>query len=150
MRAEWRNTGSLRFLNELMMTKKAKTISWIAQVVAAVILAQALFFKFSGAPESVALFEALDAEPWGRLGTGAIEAIAVLMLLLPRYAAIGGVLGAGLMAGAVGSHLTELGIEWQGDGGLLFGLAVTTLVASLIVVFLRRRCLPIVGALFRA
>lgn len=132
------------------MTGKAKAISWIAQIVAAVILAQTLIFKFSGAPESVALFEALDAEPWGRLGTGVVEAIAAMLLLRPRYAAIGGVLGAGLMAGAIGSHLTKLGIEWQGDGGLLFGLAVTTFVASLVVVFLRRRSLPVVGRFFRA
>lgn len=131
------------------MTKKANTISWIAQVVAAVILGQTLFFKFSGAPESVALFEALDAEPWGRFGSGALELLAVVLLLRPQLAAVGGVLSAGLMAGAVGSHLTKLGIEWQGDGGLLFGLAITTLLASLTVVFLRRRCLPIVGAFFR-
>ncbi|MCA8961282.1 MAG: DoxX family protein [Planctomycetes bacterium] len=128
------------------MSKPARTVSWIAQLVSAVILGQTLFFKFSGAEESVALFETLGAEPWGRYGTGAAEAVAVVLLLLPRTAALGALLGVGLMVGAIGSHLTKLGIEWHGDGGLLFGLAVTTLVASLVVLWLRRGQLPLIGA----
>ena len=132
------------------VTGKAKTFSWIAQVVAAVILGQTLFFKFTGAEESIALFEKLGAEPFGRYGTGILELIAVGLLLRSRTAALGAVLSAGLMVGAVGSHLGPLGIEWYDDGGFLFALAVTTLVCSSLVVFLRRSELPVVGGLFAA
>ena len=125
-------------------SRSATVTSWIAQVAAAAILGQTLFFELTGSPESVAIFEALGAEPWGRLGTGTLEAVAVVLLLVPRTAALGGVLGLFLMMGAIGSHLVELGIEVQGDGGTLFVMAVVTLAASATVVVLRRRSLPFV------
>lgn len=128
------------------MHKRVALVSWILQLVAAVILGQTLFFKFTGAEESKFIFEALGAEPWGRFGTGAAELVAVLLLLTGRTAVYGALLAAGLMAGAIGSHLTKLGIEVQGDGGLLFGLAVTVLVASGAILVLRRVQLPVVGA----
>jgi hypothetical protein len=53
----------------------------------------------------------------------------------------------GLMVGAIGSHLAVLGIEIRGDGGLLFGLAVTCFVGSAIVLLIRRAQIPIVGRL---
>jgi len=128
----------------------ASTVSWIAQIVAAVILGQTLFFKFSAAPESVYIFEKLGAEPWGRIASGVFELIAVVLLLTPRTAALGGVLAMGVMAGAIGSHLTKLGIEIvvnsESDGGLLFALACVTFVAGALVAWLRRTQLPIVGA----
>ena len=122
--------------------------AWILQLVAAAILAQTLFFKFSGAPEAVALFEQLGAEPWGRIGVGLLELVAVVLLLVPRTAGLGGLLGLGLMVGALFSHATRLGIEVQDDGGALFAMAVVTLVASGLVVFLRRCELPVVGGRF--
>ena len=133
-------------MKEMQTPRKMRILGWSAQAVAAVILGQTLFFKFTAAPESVALFEALGAEPWGRLGVGVLEAVAVALLLIPRTAALGGVLGVGLMAGALGAHFTELGIEVQGDGGTLFVLAVVTLIASATVVAVRRCQLPVVGA----
>ena len=57
-------------------------------------------------------------------------------------------LAVGLMGGAIMSHLTRLGIEVQGDHGLLFKLALTVLVAALVVLFIRRRELPIIGDRF--
>jgi hypothetical protein len=127
---------------------KALVFSWVLQIVAAAILAQTLFFKFTGAEESVYIFTTLGAEPWGRIGSGLAELLACLLLLVPATSALGALLAAGLMAGAIGAHLTRLGIEVQGDGGLLFGLAVTVLVASVGVVFLRRVQIPVVGTLF--
>jgi hypothetical protein len=121
-------------------------VSWVFQLIAAGILAQTLFFKFTGAEESRFIFRTLGAEPWGRVATGCAELVAVLALLRSRTAVLGALLSLGLMAGAIGSHLTRLGIVVQGDGGLLFGLAVTTFASSLIVVFLRRRQIPVVGA----
>jgi uncharacterized membrane protein YphA (DoxX/SURF4 family) len=133
---------------DTMMPGRAATItSWVAQVVAAAILGQTLFFKFNGAAESRYIFTTLGIEPWGRYGTGVLELVAVTLLLMPRTAALGAVLAAGLMAGALLAHVTRLGIEVQGDHGLLFGLALTVFIASLVVLTLRRRELPIIGAL---
>lgn len=117
----------------------ARRLDLAARLVAAGILGQTLFFKFSGAAESRWIFETLGAEPWGRLGTGALEAVAVVLLLLPRTAALGALLATGLMAGAIGSHLTLLGIEVQGDGGLLFALACVTAACGAGVVLRRRQ-----------
>jgi len=130
------------------LTKPALILSWGCQILAAIILGQTLFFKFTGAPESVYIFATLGAEPWGRIGSGILELIAVLLLLYPKTPALGAALAAGLMVGAIGAHLTRLGIEVQGDKGTLFGLAVATLVTSAIVVALRRRELPLIGQLF--
>jgi DNA-binding transcriptional ArsR family regulator len=120
------------------LTSRARVASWCCQVLVAAILAQTLFFKFTGAPEARAIFEALGAEPWGRIGTGVAELAAALLLLVPGTAVFGALLTLGLMAGAIGSHLLVLGIESAGDGGLLFGLALVCLVASALVVWLRR------------
>jgi len=91
-----------------------------AQLVAAAILFQTLFFKFSAAPESVYIFTTLGIEPWGRLGSAVAELIAVILLLWPRFAALGALLGLGMMSGAILSHLTKLGIVVQDNGGTLF------------------------------
>ncbi len=129
-----------------MLGKGATIVSWISQLVAAAILGQTLFFKFTGAEESKYIFTTLGMEPWGRIGTGVAELIAVILLLNPKTPAIGAVLAMGLMGGAIMGHLTKLGIEVQGDHGLLFKLAITVLVAATLVAFLRRKELPIVGA----
>lgn len=125
---------------ELSGTKKVA--SWVMQLVAAVILGQTLYFKLTAAPESVYIFSTLGLEPAGRIGSAIAEGIAVVLLLLPRRAALGALLALGVMAGAIVSHLTKLGIEVQGDGGLLFGLALTVAVAALVVLALRWRELP--------
>ncbi len=127
------------------LSKNALKLSWACQIAAAIILGQTLFFKFTGAPESVYIFSTLGAEPWGRIGSGVMELLAVILLLNPKTPALGAGLAIGLMGGALGAHLTKLGIEVQGDGGTLFGLAVTTLVSALIVLLIRRRELPLVG-----
>lgn len=122
-----------------------KFISWGARVIAAGILLQTLFFKFTAAPESVYIFETLGVEPWGRIGSGVVELIAAILLLIPSTAAIGGLVASGVMLGAIGSHLTQLGIVVQDDGGTLFALAVITLVLALVTVTLHRKDLPLVG-----
>lgn len=126
-------------------SRAATIVSWIARLVAAGILLQTLWFKFTGAPESVYIFGTLGVEPWGRITTGVFELIAAALLLWPRTAAWGALLAAGLVAGAIMSHLAFLGIEVQGDGGLLFGLAVIVLAASLLVLWLHRGQLPVIG-----
>lgn len=127
------------------LTGAPRVASWIAQLAVAAILAQTLFFKFTAAPESVWIFETLGIEPWGRIGSGVAELVAAVLLLIPATAALGGLLALGVIAGAIVSHLTKLGIEVQGDGGLLFGLALAVFAGSLLVVWLRRAQLPLVG-----
>jgi putative oxidoreductase len=120
-------------------------LSWLLQVVVAVILLQTLFFKFTGAEESVYIFTLLGAEPVGRYGSGVMELVAAVLLLLPPTVAVGALLGVGVGVGAVFSHLAVLGIDVKGDGGLLFGLACVVLVASALVLAIHRRELPVVG-----
>ena len=130
------------------LTPAARRISWAAQLVVAAILLQTLFFKFTGAPESIYIFQTLGLEPVGRIGSGIVELIASVLLLVPGTAALGALLAAGVIVGALGAHLTKLGIEVQGDGGLLFALALVVFVASLLILWLRRAELPLVGARF--
>lgn len=123
-------------------SRNALRLSWVAQIIAAVILGQGLFFKFTGAPEAIYIFERLGVEPWGRYATGIVELAAVVLLLIPRTAGVGALLAIGLMIGALGSHLTVLGINVQGDGGLLFGMGIVTLIAAVIVARIRRSEIP--------
>ena len=130
--------------------KAQMAVSWVLQLVAAGILLQTLFFKFSGAPESVYIFSTLGAEPWGRLGSGFVELIAAILLLVPATTTIGAALALGVMAGAIVSHLTVLGLEIQDDGGLLFGLALLVFVTSAVILVLRRTEIPVIGMWLRA
>jgi hypothetical protein len=123
-------------------------LSWALQLAAAGILLQTLFFKFTGAEESVYIFTTLGAEPWGRIGSGIVELIASVLLLVPATASLGAVMALGVMAGAILSHLTVLGIEVKGDGGLLFGLALIVFASSAIVLAIRRAQLPVLGHYF--
>jgi putative oxidoreductase len=123
-------------------------ITWILRIVAAVILLQTLFFKFTGAPESIYIFTKVGAEPWGRIGSGVVELIAAVLLLIPRTSWLGAVIAMGVMTGAIISHLTLLGIEVQGDKGLLFFLALTVFVISAAIVFISRTQLPLIGERF--
>ena len=130
------------------LTRLQSLSSWLLQLLVAGILLQTLFFKFSGAEESVYIFSTVHAEPWGRIGSGVIELIASILLLVPSTVTLGAVLTLGTMAGAILTHLTVLGIEVKGDGGLLFGLALTAFTSSAIVLLIRRAQLPVVGRYF--
>ncbi len=114
-------------------------ISWILRIAAAAILLQTLYFKFTGHPESVELFTKLGVEPWGRIGTGVIELITGIILLIPATAFIGAFLGIGLMSGAILSHLTVIGIESKGDGGQLFMLAIIVIILCIAIVLIHKQ-----------
>lgn len=121
-------------------------IAWICRVAAAVILLQTLFFKFTAAPESVYIFTKVGLEPWGRIGSGAAELIAAILILIPATTWLGAGLALAVMAGAIFSHLTVLGVVVMNDGGLLFGLALAVAACSVVLLFLQRRRVPIIGA----
>ncbi|WP_138990925.1 DM13 domain-containing protein [Larkinella sp. C7] len=113
--------------------KLTSLVLWLARLVAAGIMLQTLFFKFTAAPESVYIFSTLNMEPGGRIASGVAELLASVLLLIPRTSWMGALLGVGIMIGAIGAHLTVLGVEIQGDGGLLFAYALTVLVTCLYV-----------------
>jgi hypothetical protein len=129
-----------------MLTRNQLIVSWILQVIVAVILFQTLFFKFTGAEESVYIFSTLGAEPWGRIASGVFELVAVILILYPPTVVFCALLALGVISGALASH-TILGLVVKDDGGLLFALAMTVFVASAVIVCLRRAELPILGAL---
>src|SRR5271170_6095243 len=104
---------------------------WVLRLLAADILLQTLYFKFTAHPQSVHLFTVLGMEPWGRIGTGVLELIASILILYPRTTGYGALLGLGLMAGAIFFHLTKLGIKFDGDYGL-FAYAVIVFIACAI------------------
>ena len=118
------------------------TFSWVLQVSIAAVLLQTLFFKFSGAAESIYIFSKLGVEPVGRYASGIAELVAAGLLLVPGFAPYGALLSLAVITGAIISHLTVLGIEVRGDGGLLFALAVVVFACSLGVLALRWRELP--------
>lgn len=120
-------------------------LSWVLRITAAIILLQTLFFKFTAAPESVYIFTKVGAEPWGRIGSGVVELIAAILILAPRFTWLGSLLAIGVMAGAILSHITVLGIEVQGDKGLLFALALIVFVCSTANLLLHRSEIPVVG-----
>ena len=109
----------------------------IAGFVAAIILLSTLYFKFTGHPESVELFSKLGVEPWGRWATGILELIASLMLFVRRTSGLAALMGAGIMVGAIASHLLIIGIDTNGDGGDLFYMAIAVFVCCAFVVLNR-------------
>jgi hypothetical protein len=143
-------------------TTPVLVVSWICRIVAAIILLQTLFFKFTAAPESVYIFTKLgtfihtyipfasitSVEVSGRIGSGIMELIAAVLLLTPRFVWAGAILAIAATGGAIVSHLTFLGIEVQEDKGLLFFLAITVVVTSAIALYLHRMQVPLLGERF--
>jgi uncharacterized membrane protein YphA (DoxX/SURF4 family) len=133
------------------MTEKNKNIlAWGLRLVAAVIMLQTLFFKFTGAEESVYIFSTLGLEPWGRIGTGVMELIASILILVPKTTALGALLAIGIMGGAIFSHLFFLGISVQRDNGQLFVYALLVFLSALTLLYMYRHEIPIWNRLARA
>ena len=103
--------------------------SWVP----ALILLQTLYFKFSAHKESVYIFQQMGMEPWGRIGSGVIELIVAIFLLIPITRPFAAFVGMGVLSGAIFFHLTSLGIVVMDDGGVLFIFAVVSFVCLLVV-----------------
>ena len=121
---------------------KNSILIWIVKLTAVIILVQTLYFKFTGAEESVYIFSTLGVEPYGRIGSGIIELIASILILIPRTTLLGALLGFGAMLGAIVSHLLILGIEVKNDGGTLFILAIITFLCCLVLIYNQKHKLP--------
>lgn len=120
-----------------------KRVILVLRIIAALILLQTLFFKFTGAPESKFIFSTLGIEPWGRWFAGVSELIASILLLVPVTQLLGALMALGIMAGAIASHILILGVEVQDDGGFLFALALTVSVCSSMIIYLDRAQIPV-------
>ena len=121
---------------------KRKHFLVILRLAIAIILLQTLRFKFTAHSDSVYIFETLGLEPYGRIGIGMLELIAGILLFIPRTVWAGALLSLGLMAGAVFSHLMQLGIVVNNDKGVLFITAVVTSVLSAILLYMVRKEIP--------
>lgn len=143
------------------LSKPLGITSWILQLVAAFIIGQTLFFKLTGAPETIALFEVVGGEPFMRYASALLELVAVVLLLIPRLAAVGGLAALVVMTGAIGAHVTKLGVSIDPEalgkpdleplaGPSLFVMAVVAWLSGAAVAVIRRRQLPVVGARFGA
>lgn len=131
------------------MSKTTNIILWILRIITAVILLQTLFFKFTAAEESVYIFTTVGMEPWGRIGSGIVELIASILLLIPRTSWLGALLALGTISGAIFFHLTKLGIEVKGDGGYLFILAIVVFICSLVIAWFSRNQIPVINRLIK-
>jgi uncharacterized membrane protein YphA (DoxX/SURF4 family) len=120
-------------------------ILWIFRLLAAVIMLQTLYFKFSAHPQSVHLFTILGMEPWGRIGIGVLELIASGLILWPRTTGYGALLGLGLMSGAIFFHLTKLGIKFDGDYGLFTYAVLAFFSCAVLVLFYKKDLLRQAG-----
>lgn len=124
------------------LDRRQKIASWVCSLVAAGIMIETLFFKFTAAPESVYIFSKMGTEPWWRWGQGIWELLASIGLLWPRLRWAGGILTTGAMAAAILSHFTWLGLVIQGDHGLLFGMACVTFICGFTVMMMHRDQIP--------
>lgn len=115
------------------------------RILVAVLFVQTLYFKFTGAEESIYIFTKAGLEPYGRYGIGVLEFLASILLLVPRTVWAGAILSISLISGAIILHLTKLGIEVQGDGGGLFYTALLILVLSLVILWFARKTIPFVS-----
>lgn len=122
--------------------KPTVILFWLARIVAALIMLQTLYFKFTASPESVFIFTTVGMEPWGRWLVGTFELVASILLFIPATVWLGAVLAIGLMGGAIGMHITVLGIEVQGDGGQLFLYAAIVLVCAGYIFWQSRKTIP--------
>ena len=111
---------------------------WVLRLIAAIIMLQTLFFKFTASEESVYIFSTVGMEPWGRIGSGVVELIASALILFPKTTWMGALLGLGVMSGAIFFHLSKLGIVVKNDGGQLFIYALLVFLCCFTLLIIYR------------
>ena len=124
-------------------------IIFVLRFLVAIILIQTLYFKFTAHPDSVYIFSEVGLEPNGRILIGVLELLAAILILVPKTVWMGAILSLGLISGAIMMHLTKLGIEVKGDGGLLFGMAVAVFVLSFIILWVEKTKVPVIKNFFK-
>ena len=104
---------------------------WILQIAAAAMFLMVGYLKLSGSEQLVGLYQAIGIGQWFRYSTGTLEVAGAILLLIPRTSGLGALLLAGVMTGAVITHLFIVG------GSPL--MAITLLVVTTIVAWGRRQ-----------
>ena len=140
--AEWVAAAQREIEPADTLSRRQKIVGWVCCLIAAGIMIETLFYKFTGAPESVYIFKRMGTEPWWRWGQGIWELLASICLLWPRMKWAGGILTTGAMLAAILSHMTWLGYSIQGDHGLLFGMALVTFTCGFTVLWMYRHYIP--------
>jgi Zn-dependent membrane protease YugP len=82
-------------------------------------------------PSEVAIFRKLEMDPTGRITSIVVEVFCIVGLCTARIGTQAAVVAILIFAVGVFFQLTELEIEWWGDGGLRFYLNVLGLAASI-------------------
>src|SRR6266581_4844614 len=82
---------------------------WILQIGAAGMFLMVGFLKLSGDPQMVGLFDAIGLGQWFRYLTGTLEVAGSFLLLIPRTSGLGALMLAGVMVGAVVTHVFVMG-----------------------------------------
>src|SRR2546427_5747094 len=113
---------------------------WILQIAAAGMFLMVGFFKLSGDPRMVALFDAIGLGQWFRYVTGSLEVLGALLLLIPRLSGLGALLLMGVMLGAVPTHLFVV-------GGSPLSAIILLIVTGVVVWARRKRTMNILAGL---
>jgi len=111
--------------------KFVNVMLWVLQIAAAGMFLMVGFLKLSGNAQLVGLFEAIGLGQWFRYLTGTLEVAGAFLLLIPRTSGLGALMLAGVMIGAVVTHLFIVG------GSPL--MAIILLVATGVVAWGRRQ-----------
>ena len=122
-----------------------KYLPLFLRIIVAIILVQTLRFKFTAHPDSVYIFTKVGLEPNGRILIGVLELIAAILILIPKTVWAGAILTLGIIGGAIFMHLTQLGIEINNDGGVLFFTAIITFALSAVILYKYKQDIPFIG-----
>jgi len=109
---------------------------WILQIGAAGMFLMVGFFKLSGDPRMVGLFDAIGFGQWFRYVTGSLEVLGAVLLLIPRLSGLGALLLVGVMLGAVATHLFLV-------GGSPLPAIILLIVTGVIAWGRRKRTMPL-------
>ena len=82
---------------------------WVLQIGAAGMFLMVGFLKLSGNPQLVGLFKAICLGQWFRYLTGTLEVGGAILLLIPRTSGLAALMLAGVMVGAVITHVVIVG-----------------------------------------
>ena len=113
------------------IAKIVNVLLWVLQIGAAGMFLMVGFLKLSGNPQLVGLFEAIGLGQWFRYLTGTLEVAGAFLLLIPRMSGLGALMLAGVMVGAVVTHVFIVG------GSPL--MAIVLLVVTGVVAWGRRQ-----------
>lgn len=128
------------------MTKVLKGVPWALSLYIAYIFIFYLQYKFTGHEGSRYVFIILTDwlgfsgyEAWMRIGVGAAELVAAILLFVPGTQIVGAALAVGIMTGAIFFHLVSpLGIDPYHDGGVLFKEACAVWSSGALILAIRR------------